>query len=84
MLQYPDHHIFDSDDLKEIKKRFEKINAPGKIILTTEKDGVRMQKFEAELSGYPLYILPIHHQFLFKEEDKFNRQVVDFIRSYKK
>lgn len=84
MLRYPDHHIFDSDDLKEIKKQFEKIRSSEKIILTTEKDGVRMQKFENELTDFPLYVLPIKHSFLFNEEEKFNQQVVDFIRSYKK
>jgi tetraacyldisaccharide 4'-kinase len=84
MLRYPDHHIFDSDDLKEIKKQFEKIKSSEKLILTTEKDGVRMQKFENELADFPLYVLPIQHHFLFNEEEKFKKQVIDFIRSYKK
>lgn len=83
MLRYPDHHIFDSDDLREIKKQFEKIRSSEKLILTTEKDGVRMQKFENELADFPLYVLPIRHQFLFGEEDVFKKQVVDFIKSYK-
>ncbi len=82
MLRYPDHHIFDSDDLQEIKKQFEKIRSSEKLILTTEKDGVRMQKFENELADFPLYVLPIRHQFLFGEEDKFKLQVVAFIKSY--
>jgi tetraacyldisaccharide 4'-kinase len=84
MLRYADHHIFDSDDLKEIKKQFEKIRSSEKIILTTEKDGVRMKKFEQELADFPLYVLPIRHGFLFNEEEKFNQQIVDFIRSYSK
>ena len=84
MLHYNDHHIFDSDDLKEIKKQFEKIRSSEKIILTTEKDGVRLQKFENELAGFPLYVLPIRHQFLFGEEDKNKKQVVDFIKGYPK
>jgi tetraacyldisaccharide 4'-kinase len=84
MLRYPDHHIFDSDDLKEIKKQFEKIKSSEKLILTTEKDGVRMQKFENELVDFPLYVLPIRHQFLFGEEGKFTKQVIDFVSSYPK
>ncbi len=83
MLRYNDHHIFDTDDLREIKKHFEKIKSPEKLILTTEKDSVRMQKFESELMDFPIYVLPIVHRFLFDEEEKFNRQVVDFVRSYK-
>lgn len=83
MLRYADHHIFDSDDLKEIKKQFAKINSPDKIILTTEKDGVRLQKFQAELEGFPIYVIPIQHSFLFNEAEKFNQQVKDFVRSFK-
>ena len=84
MLRYPDHHIFDSDDLKEIKKQFARINAANKVILTTEKDGVRLQKFENELAGYPIYVMPIQHSFLFNEEEKFYQQVKGFILSFKK
>ncbi len=84
MLRYQDHHIFDSDDLTDIKKQFEKIRSSNKMILTTEKDGVRLQKFETELSGYPIYVLPIQHSFLFGENEGFNRQVKDFIHSFGK
>lgn len=84
MLRYTDHHIFDSDDLKEIKKQFAKINSANKVILTTEKDGVRLQKFEQELAGFPIYVLPIQHSFLFNEAEKFSRQVKEFIHSFKK
>lgn len=84
MLRYADHHIFDSDDLKEIKKQFEKMRSSEKIILTTEKDGVRMKKFEHELHNFPLYVLPIRHHFLFGEEERFKTLVVSFINSYKR
>jgi tetraacyldisaccharide 4'-kinase len=84
MLRYQDHHIFDSDDLNDIKKQFDKIKSAEKLILTTEKDGVRMQKFETELTHSPIYVLPIRHSFLFDEAEKFNAQVISFINSYKK
>ena len=38
------------------------------MILTTEKDGVRLEKFESELKQLPVYVLPMTHQFLFGEE----------------
>ncbi|MBK7883927.1 MAG: tetraacyldisaccharide 4'-kinase [Chitinophagaceae bacterium] len=83
MLKYPDHHIFDMDDLEDIKKQFEKVQSNNKIILTTEKDAVRLIKFENELKNYPVYVLPIEHSFLFNEGIKFNLQVIDFIKSFK-
>ena len=84
MLRYPDHHIFDSDDLLDIKKQFEKIKSDKKIIITTEKDGVRLQKFEQELATYPVYVLPIEPVFLFDKAPEFSRQVTGFITSFNK
>jgi tetraacyldisaccharide 4'-kinase len=83
MLRYPDHHIFDSDDLLEIKKQFEKIKSEKKIIITTEKDGVRLQKFEQELASYPIYVLPIEHAILFNKATEFHQQVIDFVKLLK-
>jgi tetraacyldisaccharide 4'-kinase len=83
MNRYPDHHIFTIDDLNEIKKHFEKLESKNKIILTTEKDAVRLQKFINELSAYPIYVLPIKHSFLFNEAPVFETFITDFISSYK-
>lgn len=84
MLRYPDHHIFNSGDLKDIKKHFEKLPAENKIIVTTEKDAVRLQKFEKELLSYPIFALPVKHHFLFGEAAAFNKIMVDFIKGFKK
>lgn len=84
MLRFPDHHIFDTDDLAEIKKQFEKIKSKRKIILTTEKDAVRLQKFETELIDFPIYVIPIEHAFLFNEQESFNKSIKEFISGYNK
>jgi tetraacyldisaccharide 4'-kinase len=83
MLRYADHHIFSSTDLKDIKKHFGKIVSDNKMILTTEKDGVRLKKFEKELSNMPIYVMPIKQHFLFDEADTFNEIVLEFIKKYK-
>ena len=84
MLRYPDHHIFSIDDLEEIKKQFEKLRSSNKIILTTEKDSVRLLKFEKELISYPIYVLPIEHHFLFNDADRFHGLVKGFLESFVK
>jgi tetraacyldisaccharide 4'-kinase len=83
MLHYPDHHIFTIDDWKDIKKRFDKIEAEQKIILTTEKDAVRLIKFGPALADTPLYVIPLKHHFLFKEEEKFLSILKNYIREFK-
>ena len=81
MLLFKDHHIFNIDDLEEIKNQFSKIESPNKMILTTEKDGVRLAKFESELKHLPVYVIPMSHKFLFGEETEFERRVVEFVDS---
>ena len=82
MLRYPDHHIFNSDDLEEIKKQFGKIKSSEKIILTTEKDAVRLEKFENELKDFPIYAIPIEHSFMFGEGEIFNKAITGFIKGF--
>jgi len=83
MMHYNDHHIFSIDDWRDIKKRFENIEAERKIILTTEKDAMRLLKFSSEIDGMPFYVMPIEHKFLFGEEQLFLREVAGFIENFK-
>ncbi len=84
MLHYPDHHIFSSTDLKDILKHFDKIKSTNKLILTTEKDAVRLKKFEKELADYPIYALPIKMNILFNEGNIFNDIVLNFVGDFNK
>ena len=83
MMHYSDHHIFTIDDWKDIQQRFDSIKADKKIIVTTEKDAMRLLKFETELEQLPFYVIPIHHSFLFNEGHKFNEIVIKFIENFK-
>ncbi len=84
MLRFADHHIFSSTDLREILKHYKEIKSENKIIITTEKDAVRLRKFEKELKHLPIFVIPIKLHFLFNESIAFNKTVFDFINSYKK
>ncbi len=83
LMEFNDHHIFRTDDLQNIRKNFERLESTKKIILTTEKDGVRLEKFRNELEDYPIYVLPMKHEFLFNDGSKFESSVVEFIESNK-
>jgi len=84
MLQFPDHHIFSIDDLNEIRNKFNTIKTNDKLILTTEKDAVRLEKFTSEMGELPLYVISIRHRFLFGEGEQFNKQLTDFIINFNK
>jgi tetraacyldisaccharide 4'-kinase len=54
-----------------------------KIILTTEKDAMRLLKFEQELTELPFYVMPIEHRFLFGGGTEFDSIVAKFIKEFK-
>lgn len=59
VLHFPDHHDFKRSDLDEIKAKFESFNGRRKLIITTEKDAVRLVHnpyFPQELKPYVFYI----------------------------
>ncbi len=79
---YGDHHIFSIDDLRDIRKRFEQLTSPWKIILTTEKDAVRLVKFREELHDLPLFVIPIEMCFLFGDQERFTALIGKFIKQF--
>lgn len=83
MMHFNDHHIFSIDDWKEIRSKFEKLQSAEKIILTTEKDAMRLLKFEHELDSLPFYVMPIEHSFLFGGGTEFDTIVAKFIKEFK-
>ena len=66
-----------------LKKRFAGLDAEKKIILTTEKDAMRLLKFSNEINQLPFYVMPIEHKFLFNEEHLFLNEVAGFIENFK-
>ena len=84
LMRFKDHYNFHSDDIKDVIDRFSKIDNPQKIILTTEKDAVRLYQFENELSGMPVFALPMEHEFLFDAAKEFEEDIIKFIESFEK
>lgn len=80
--KFDDHHIFSIDDWKDIEEKFAQLDAAQKIILTTEKDAVRLEKFGGILDKSPVYVLPIKHKFLFEQEKAFEAAIQYFIENF--
>jgi len=77
-LEFNDHHKFSNADIKSIIEIFSTIAAGNKIILTTEKDAMRM-KHEEKLKTLPLYYLPIEVRFPENDAEKFNKLITDYV-----
>lgn len=81
-LSFPDHHDFTIQDIEKINKAFSEMTGMNKIIVTTEKDTMRLRKPELEeaLKNIPLFYLPIQVAFHHNEEEKFNQRILDYVR----
>jgi tetraacyldisaccharide 4'-kinase len=63
-LKFRDHYNFGKKQLGMIRDRFSLLSGASRIILTSEKDMVRLLRFKSELQELPLYYLPIEMGFL--------------------
>ena len=81
-ISFSDHHIFTIDDIKKIRKKFNDNASEEKLIVTTEKDAVRLMKFKEELINIPVFVLPVQHKFLFDEGIQFDNLVNTFIKKF--
>ncbi|MBO4588834.1 MAG: tetraacyldisaccharide 4'-kinase [Bacteroidales bacterium] len=81
-MPFSDHHDFTAKDISEIKKRFESINSPSKIIITTEKDSARLSKAleSDEDSGLPVYYLPMSIRFHDENSINFTDYITSIVR----
>jgi tetraacyldisaccharide 4'-kinase len=85
VLEYEDHHLFDKFDMANLKSRFEDMDSDKKIIITTEKDAMRLELHRQFLidSKLPVFALPAKVQFHDKDGEQFDEQVKEFIKNFK-
>jgi tetraacyldisaccharide 4'-kinase len=69
-MVFPDHHFFTENDLNQIEKK-----AINKVIITTEKDFVRLINNNSKA---PIYYLPIQTGFLSNSEE-LNIKIKDYV-----
>jgi tetraacyldisaccharide 4'-kinase len=84
-ITFPDHHAYKSKDIKSIEEKMESLGNADTIILTTEKDAMRIQDLEIEDSlKKSLYYVPIQVKFLNDDQNEFNNLIFNYVRSNKR
>jgi len=68
--------------LKRIRKVFENISGEQKIIITTEKDYMRLMKENLKpiVDTLPLYTLPIEIKFLHSDTEAVANAILEYVR----
>lgn len=85
-INFKDHHAFSMNNLEKIVAEFNKIQDDKKIIITTEKDAVRLKELKDVdfFTNLPIFFLPIEIEFLNNDEEEFNKIITGFIKDFKK
>jgi tetraacyldisaccharide 4'-kinase len=79
---FRDHHEFTVQDLRTITETFNNIANANKIIVTTEKDAMRLRNPELEEAtrALPIFYLPVHVMFHHNDKEQFDSLVLNYAR----
>lgn len=84
-LLFPDHHAYTSSDMKKISEKFHGEIHPDKVIITTEKDAVRLMgnsELPEDLRRF-IYYIPLEVEIKADESELFNQRIKDHVRAFK-
>lgn len=87
--RYPDHYNFNHQDIVMLIDDFDNIKNKNKIILTTEKDAMRLQEFDYQtekgnLVDKPIYFIPINIIFADSNENEFLKTIFKNVKLNKR
>lgn len=83
-MQYSDHYQFTIQDITDIRAELDAIEGGNKIVVTTEKDAMRLRGSDLQdiANTLPLYVLPIEVDFKDKTQE-FNETIINYVRTNK-
>ena len=83
-IEYEDHHQFTNYEVAQLKKQFDIMESQKKIIVTTEKDAVRLERHARFIQEekLPIFVLPVFVAF-HGEEELFKRTVQNHLLEFK-
>jgi len=80
-LDYPDHHRWQPRDLERLRRVYAREAAAGPcLMLTTEKDAVRLEAYVDALADLPLYVLPQRMEPLPDSKQAFDALIREYVQ----
>ncbi len=81
VIDFRDHHVYQKKDIERIRKTFENIFTRSKIIITTEKDVMRLMDspYFSILNNFPLFYLPVRVKLNKDDETEFNNLILNYV-----
>jgi len=83
--EYEDHHFFTKYDVGQLKANFDRLESNKKVILTTEKDAMRLEMHRSFMleNDMPIFALPVEVKFHFGDAERFDTDVKEFLLNFK-
>jgi len=84
---FPDHHTYTRKDLDKIIHTYRKLKTGAKevLLLTTEKDAMRLRDHHLEQEvREAFHAVRIHVHFLNNDKEEFDRQILNYVHSNKR
>ena len=83
-MNYEDHHLFSDVDIDYINTVYTHRHAKRKLILTTEKDAMRLDLHRKKLRelNIPIYVLPMQVKF-HDDQEQFDTDIKEFLLKFK-
>ena len=85
-LTYPDHYTYNENDIINIIENFNNISNDKKLIITTEKDYMRLEDVSnyTDLKNLPIFFVPLKIEFTYKDKVEFDKQIIDYVTKNKR
>lgn len=85
VLEYEDHHNFSKFDIGHLKSHYDALDSKKKIIITTEKDAMRLEEHRQYLVEHqlPIFSLPVEVKFHFEEGEDFDEGVRNYLLNFR-
>jgi len=80
-VKFSDHHNYTNKDVISIKEKFNTLHGNNKIIITTEKDIMRLSlpRILNQLQEVPIFYIPIEICFHGTDKQEFDNQIMKYV-----
>ena len=76
-MKFKDHHNYTINDIDNILSYYNRVKDVKKLILTTEKDSVKLLQFNKELTGLEIYFIPIEIEV--NDKENFDKKLIEYV-----
>jgi len=85
IMQFDDHHKYTEEDLHRIKQNFADIYSRNKLLVTTEKDAMRLLTpgLKELAKQLPVHYLPMEIDFHKEDKEAFDEQILSYVKRIK-